>query len=55
MARRVLKLIHRLVDSQTWECQKVTVPLSSNGQLADGGRMCREARQKLKLHSGVDS
>jgi len=23
--------------------------------LADGGRSCREARRKLKLHSGVNS
>jgi ribosomal protein L37AE/L43A len=27
---------HQLVDSQIWECYKVTVPLSSDGELADG-------------------
>jgi len=47
--------IPQLVDLQTWVCDKVTVPLSSHGELADGGRSCKEARRKLKLHSGVNS
>ena len=29
--------IHQLVNSQAWECCKVTLPLSSDGELADGG------------------
>ena len=29
--------IHRLVNSQPWECDKVTLPSSSHGELADGG------------------
>jgi len=47
--------IHQLVNSQLWECDNVTLPLSSHGELADGGRSCREVRRKLKLHSGVNS
>jgi len=46
--------VHQLFDSQPWECDKVTLSLSSHGDLADGGRSCREARRKLKLHSEVD-
>ena len=30
----------------------MTLPWSSRGELADGSRSCREARRKLKLHSG---
>jgi hypothetical protein len=45
--------IPQLVDSQTWECDKVSVSLSSHGELGDGGRSCKEARRKLKLYSGV--
>jgi hypothetical protein len=47
--------IHQVVDSQTWECDKVTLPLSSHGELADGGQLCMKACRKLKLHPGVDS
>jgi len=47
--------VPQLVDSQTWERDKVTVSLSSHGKLADGGRSCKEACRKLKLHSGVNS
>jgi len=47
--------IHQLVESQTWECDMVKLPLSSHGELADGGRSCREASRKLKLHSGVNA
>jgi len=46
---------HQLVNSQPWECDKVTVPVSSHGELADSGWLCREACQMLKLHSGVNS
>jgi len=47
--------IHQLVNSQPWECDNVTFPLSSQGELADGGRLCREVRRMLKLHSVVNS
>jgi len=47
--------VHQLVNSELCECDKVTLPLSSHWELADGGRLCREARRKLKLHSGVNS
>jgi len=47
--------INQLVNLQPWECDKVTLPLGSHGELADGSRSCREARRKLKLHSGVYS
>jgi len=47
--------IHQLADSQPWDCDKVNSPLSSDGELAEGGRSGREARRKLKLHSGVNS
>jgi len=30
--------IHQLVNSQPWECDEVTLPLSSHGELAGGGR-----------------
>jgi len=33
--------IHQLVNSQPWECDNVTSPLSPHGELADGGRSCR--------------
>ena len=45
---------HQLVNSQPWECDKVTLPVSCQGELADGGRSCRKARRNLKLHSGVN-
>jgi len=48
-------VFHQLVNSQPLECDKVTLPLSSHGELADGGRSYMEARRKLKLHSGVNS
>ena len=47
--------IHQLVNLQQWECDKVTLPLSSHGVLADGGPSCREARRKLKLRTRVNS
>jgi len=47
--------IHQLVNSQPWECDNVTLPLISHGELADDGRSCREVRRKLNLHSGVNS
>jgi hypothetical protein len=30
--------IYQLVNSQLWECDKLTLPLSSHGELADGGQ-----------------
>jgi len=48
-------VFHQLVRSQPWECDKVTLPLSSHWELADGGRSCMEAHRKLKLHSAVNS
>ena len=48
-------VFHSLVNSQLWECDKVTLPLSSHGELADGGRLCMPASRMLKLHSGVNS
>jgi hypothetical protein len=36
---------HQLVNSPPWECDNVTLTLSSHG----------EAHRKLKLHSGVNS
>jgi len=47
--------IHQLLNLKQWECDKVTIHFSSHGDLADGSRLCREARRKLKLHSGVNS
>jgi len=49
-----LDSIHQLVNSQPWECDKVTVLSRSHRELADGGRSCREARRKLTQHSGVN-
>jgi len=42
---------HQLVNLQP---DKVTIPLSSHGELADGRRLCRDARWELKLHLGVN-
>jgi len=47
--------IYRLVNLQPSECDKVTLLLSSYGELADGGRLCREASRKLMQHSMVNS
>jgi hypothetical protein len=44
----------QLVNWQLWECVKGTLPLSLHGELADGGRPCREASRKLKVHSSVN-
>jgi len=38
-------------NSQSWECDGVTLSLSSEGELAGGSRSCEEARRKLQLHS----
>jgi hypothetical protein len=46
---------HYSVNLQSLGCDNVTLPLSPHGELADGGRLCREACRKLKLHSGVNS
>jgi len=29
--------LHQLANSQLWECNNVTLSLSSHGELADGG------------------
>jgi len=34
---------HQFVNSQLWEWNKKTLTLSSDGDLAGGGRSCREA------------
>jgi len=46
---------HQFVNSQPWECDNVTLTFSGHGERSNGGRSCREARRKLKLHSGVNS
>jgi len=46
--------MHKLVHSQPWECDKSTLPLCSHRELADGCQLCRGARRKLKLNSGVN-
>jgi len=46
---------HELVNSQPWDCDKVTLTLSTHGALADGGRSYLEAPRNLKLHSWVNS
>jgi hypothetical protein len=43
----------QLFKLHSWECDKVTLPLSSHGELPVGSRLYREARQKQKMHSGV--
>ena len=48
-------VFHQLVNSQPWGWEKETLPLSSHGVLADGGRLCKEACLKLKIHAGVNS
>jgi len=52
--RRVYS-IDQVVILYPWECDKVTLPLSSHGELAGCCRSCRETHWKLKLHSGVNS
>jgi hypothetical protein len=47
--------IHQLVNLKPWECEKVSMPFSSLGELAEGSRSCKETRQKRKLHLGVNS
>ena len=46
--------IHQLFNLQPWECDTVTLPLSSHGELPGGGQFCREGCRKLMLHSGVN-
>jgi len=43
------------INSQPWECDKATVPLSSHGELAEGCRSCRTVSRKVKQNSGVNS
>jgi len=47
--------IHQLVNLQLWDYDEVAVPWSLHGELAGGGRACREAHQKLKDRSRVNS
>jgi hypothetical protein len=44
----------QLFNLQPWECGNLTLPLSCHGEVADGGRLRREARRKLKQQSGVN-
>jgi len=46
---------HQHCNSQPWDCDKVTLPLTSHGELADCDQSCREANRKLKIHSGVNT
>jgi len=47
--------IDQLVDSHTWKCDNVTLPLSSKSDLADGGRSSWEAHWRPNLHSAFNS
>jgi len=47
--------IQQIMDSESWECDKVTLHFSAHGEIVEGRWSCREARQELKLHSGVNS
>jgi len=40
--------MHQLLDSQTWECDQVTVPFSPHGELADGGRSCSISKKHFR-------
>jgi len=44
---RCCDTIDQFDSSQPWECDKATSSLSSHGELADGGRSCRDGRWKL--------
>jgi hypothetical protein len=46
--------LHQLVNSQLLESAKMTLPLSSHCELADGGQSCGGARRMLKLYSVVN-
>jgi hypothetical protein len=46
--------MHQLVNSQPWECDKLTWHLSSHVELAGGGGSWREAHRKLKLPAGFN-
>jgi hypothetical protein len=47
--------IHQLGNSQPWECEEVTLPFISRGEVGGGARSCREVRWMLKVHSKVNS
>jgi len=53
MARR--DSIHQLVNSQPWECDKVTLPVKLIRRTGWWRSIGREVRRKLKRHSGVNS
>jgi len=50
----VCDCMYQLDNSQPWECDRVTLPLSFQAELADGSRLYRKVRRKLKLHSWVN-
>ena len=47
--------IHRLVNSEMWECDEETSPLKVLWRTGWWRSIGREVRHKLKLHSGVNS
>jgi len=47
--------IHQIVNSQPWECDKVTLPLKLLWRTGWWRSIGREVRRKLKIHSGVNS
>jgi len=47
--------IYQLVNSKPWECDEVTLPLKLLWRTGWWQSIGREVRQKLKLHSGVNS
>jgi len=47
--------IHQVVNSQPWECDKVTIPLELLWRTGWWRSIGREVRRKPKLHSGVNS
>jgi len=47
--------IHQLVNSQPWECDKVTLPWKLLWRTGWWRSIGREVCRKLKLHSGVNS
>jgi len=46
--------IPQSVNSQPWECDKVTLPLKVLWRSGWWQSIGREVRRKLKLHSGVN-
>jgi len=48
-------LVYLLVYFYPYECNQVTFPVNSHGELAGGSRSCREACQMPMFHSVVNS